>query len=110
MLINKERVLLDVLSNETFWFCNGHIARNIYELANYIEMLDDFGWNYHVNKDRNKNDFAKWVDEVLGDKPLADLLSNIYDKDKYVKIIKARIKQIEKLIMKDKEYALKQMR
>ena len=110
MLVNKEQILSDVMSEDTFWFCNGHIARNIYELVNYIEELDDFGWKYHVNKDRNKNDFAKWIYLVLGDKPLAEALSKIYDKKKYVQIIRARIKQLEKSIIKDKEFALKQMR
>ena len=110
MLADKEQILSDVLSNDTFWFCNGNIARNIYELVNYIEQLDNFGWNYHVNKDRNKNDFATWIDLVLGDKPLADMLRKIYDKEKYVQIIRARIKQLEKSLMKDKEFALKQMR
>ncbi len=110
MLLDKERILADVLTNETFWFCNAHIARNIYELVNYIEELDDFGWKYHVNQDRNKNDFAKWIEEVLGDKPLADILKKTYDKEKYLETIRTRIKQIERLLVKDKEIVLKQIR
>ena len=110
MLVDKEQILSDVLSNDTFWFCNGHIARNIYELVNYIEQLNDFGWKYHVNKNRNKNDFARWIGLVLGDKPLGEGLRNVYHKEKYVKIIRTRIKQLERLLMKEKEFALKHVR
>jgi len=44
---------------------------------------------------RNKNDFAKWIWEVLGDEELAARLHKMYDKDRYVDIIEQRIKELE---------------
>jgi hypothetical protein len=70
--------------------------RNIYELADSIEGMNDCAFCYHVNTDRQKNDFANWVDQVLGDTALSLRLEGVYDRLQYVEIIRKRIVELEK--------------
>ena len=58
-----------------FWAHGGHIFCNLAEFKNALEAMNDEAFAYHVNKD--KNDLAKWVEEVLADKTLAKKLRTI---------------------------------
>ena len=91
----SEKVLSDCKPSDAFWTCHGRIVRNIYELANTIESMDDSSFIYHVNDDHNKNDFAKWIKEVLDDSELARRLENVRYKKTYIEIIRDRIKELE---------------
>lgn len=87
--------LSDCLPENAFWTTNGVVCRNIYELANNIESLNEHDFKYHVNNDKNKNDFAKWIEFVLKDKTLASRLQIIREKDRYVDVIRERINELE---------------
>ncbi len=69
-----------------FWSCDGSIARNLEDLKNALLKMDKKSFSHHVNKE--KNDFANWVKEVIGDDALANKL-------KKTKTIKTTIKAIE---------------
>lgn len=90
-----EKVLSDCEPDKTFLTCNGTIARNIYELVKAVKALNDDAFKHHVNDDNNKNDFAKWINDVLEDRILAKQLDKIRNKDKYVGVIEKRIKLLE---------------
>jgi hypothetical protein len=91
----REKVLHDTAPQDAFWTCHGTIIRNIYELLSTINVLNDFAFKYHVNVDHTKNDFGKWIDEVLKDPELSKRLKNIYDKELYARIIERRIRELE---------------
>ena len=91
----RERILSDAPQGLEFWTCHGTIVRNIYELKNTIRGLNEYAFRYHVNEDNNKNDFADWIYDVIGDTVLARLLKNILNRDEYIHIIEERIKQLE---------------
>ena len=55
-----------------FWVWNGPILKDLPELARALDVVSDEQFYYHVNA--HKNDFAKWVEEVLGQKTLAKKL------------------------------------
>jgi hypothetical protein len=93
--IIRERIISDVPPGLEFWTCHGTIVRNIYELVETIKSLNDYAFRYHVNDDNEKNDFADWIYDVVGDTVLAHLLKDVLDKDKYVHMIEERIKQLE---------------
>lgn len=84
-----------------FWTQNGRVINNIYKLAGAIESMDLYAFRYHVNTDNSKNDFSKWIDEVLGDEKLASKLRGVHDPDKYARIIRKRIKQLEDIKFPD---------
>lgn len=94
--ILREKVLHDCPPEEAFWTCHGTIIRNIYELANTVRALNEFAFKYHVNTDHNKNDFAKWIAEVLKDQTLAGRLQDVVEQQTYVNIILRRIKELER--------------
>lgn len=100
-MTDPDKFLSDVRPEWVFWFCNGTVARNIYELVSTIELLDEDSFKYHVNTDKMKNDFAKWISEVLGDKKLAKNLDGVLEKRKYANKIRKRIKKLEKEILTD---------
>jgi hypothetical protein len=93
--ILRERALSDCPTGTEFWTCHGSIVKNIYELKNTIQGLNKFAFKYHVNDDNQKNDFAEWVADVLDDAWLAHKLENVMDKEKYIKVIEKRIKELE---------------
>ena len=92
-MIDPRSVLSDVPTDQAFWFFNGTVVRNIYELAREIENLDGYGFIYHANPDHD--DFAKWICEVIGDYELADKLCNASSKQQYQRILRKRIMQLE---------------
>jgi hypothetical protein len=49
-----------------------------------------------VNNDHFKDDFGKWIAEVLKDTVLANRLRDVLDKNTYVSIIETRIRELEK--------------
>jgi hypothetical protein len=93
----KNRLLIPCPSDKTFYTHQGHIIWSVYELVSDVQNMDDYNFVYHVNLDHNKNDFADWIRDVLGDEELAMQLEGITDKKKYLSIIKKRIKKIEGL-------------
>lgn len=91
----REKFLSDCSPEITFWTCNSVSCRNIFELISAIEGMSEYCFRYHVNDDKKKNDFAHWIRNVLGDWVLAERLHAIREKDRYVDVIKERIKEFE---------------
>ncbi len=91
----KEKLLSDCTPDKAFWNVKGGIVRSIYELVLSLENIDEWTFRYHVNLDNNKNDFADWIREVIGDDTLAAQLEGVMNKKKYIGIIKKRLIQIE---------------
>jgi len=76
-----------------FWINNGPILRNLKDLKNALKKINEETFKYHVNKE--KNDFADWVKNVLNDKTLANKLVKI-------KTVKTMTKAIEEELKKYK--------
>ncbi len=87
--------LSDCEPESAFWSTNGVVCRNLNELLLCIKGLNESDFRYHVNQDNKKNDFAKWILEVIGDEVLARALSAVLDKDLYADIIEQRMKHLE---------------
>ena len=88
-MVDAHRVLSDVPQpHMAFWFTNGTIARNIYELVNAVVACDSKTFEYHLNKE--KNDFYRWVLEVLGDDVLAKAIKKEFDQKKLCGRAKAK--------------------
>ena len=76
-----------------FWINNGPILKNLEDLKNALKKISEKTFKYHVNKE--KNDFANWVKNVLSDKILANKLAKI-------KTVKTMIKAVEEELKKYK--------
>jgi hypothetical protein len=63
---------VDAPDNKCFWVKDGQVLRNLKDLSFAFGLMTNETYSYHVNED--KNDFAKWVREVLGDDCLAEKL------------------------------------
>ena len=95
-MINSKKVLSDVPEHYmSFWFNNGRIAKNIYELLSSIKSCTKEVFEYHVNPE--KNDFARWAHDILKDDVLSKRLTGELDQKKVVLKIKKRINELKKL-------------
>ena len=71
-------IVKDAPETSYFVLCNGKPIKNIKELADIMEDLEDQVFNYHVTTD--KNDFATWVKDIFKDIELAEKLAGVKDK------------------------------
>jgi transcriptional regulator with XRE-family HTH domain len=93
--INKEgtqRYLSNVPSDKVFWVNNGPTLNNLEELAQFLKTAEENQFAYHVNSE--KNDFANWVGDVIGDMVLKESISKAKTKTSMFKKVLARIKEL----------------
>ncbi|MBN1152663.1 MAG: hypothetical protein JXA58_05570 [Dehalococcoidia bacterium] len=64
-----QRLLSNVPEAFTFRCHNGDTYWNLRDLTRAVGSMRDDVFTYHVNE--NKNDFASWVADVIGDHALA---------------------------------------
>lgn len=81
---NKPSIIRDAPETQYFILCNGQPVKNVKELADQLEDLRDEVFYHHVNRD--KNDFATWINDVFKEVELAEDLANVKDKD-HVRIV-----------------------
>jgi len=71
-LKNAKRVLVCANGEQCFWTTDGKIIGNLVELQKTLAAMAEDVFKHHVT--RQKNDFADWVEFVLGDAELAGQL------------------------------------
>ena len=64
-----ERLLSNVPEQFTFRCYGGDVYWNLRDLARAVASMSDSVFSHHVND--QKNDFANWVADVIGDHKLA---------------------------------------
>ncbi len=65
----------DVPEHQYFYFVNGQRVKNVKELAEIMDKLEQEVFDYHVNAERN--DFHNWVKGVFNDVELAEKLLGV---------------------------------
>ncbi|MBN2453986.1 hypothetical protein JXB11_00410 [Candidatus Woesearchaeota archaeon] len=74
--ITIKRQILGEAPNEcTFVVCDGRIVKDLKELADALHDMSNDVFSHHVNE--FKNDFEKWVGEVMDESELAEELSKV---------------------------------
>jgi hypothetical protein len=58
-----------VPADKVFWCHDGKVITNMAELAAALRDMSEDTYRYHANA--NKNDFANWLRDVVGDSTLA---------------------------------------
>lgn len=68
----KKKKLVYADNNQSFWVSNGQVLNSLNALQEALASMEKEVFTHHVNKD--KHDFADWVDSVLCDKTCASEL------------------------------------
>ncbi len=82
-----------ISQEEYFWTCDGRVLGSLEELATALKEMDDGAFKHHVNKE--KNDFVKWVKEVLKDNKLVQEMKRSKTRLTMLKKVEARIKELK---------------
>jgi hypothetical protein len=84
-----QHYIADVQCDEVFWSHDGQTFKNLQELALGLITMDDETYMYHANN--NKNDFAHWVREVVGDNEMARELESAMSRTDASEKVTARV-------------------
>lgn len=84
------KYLSDVHPSKVFYCKDGRVIKNLRELYVALVEMDESIYSYHVSSE--KNDFAKWIEEVVGDVTLARRLRKAKNKKQAANLVKQRIK------------------
>lgn len=76
-----------------FWFHMHLVAKNLEEFAEGVGTISDEVFAYHVSG--QKNDLARWVQEVVGDSELASRLSQVKNQHEAAGIVSARLAELK---------------
>ena len=88
---NAEKFMQDIEGDQVFFLGDGSVFKNLKELASGLRKMKKDQYTYHVNAE--KNDFANWVQFVIGDKDLSAEMRKAKSKAALVKTLSARLKQ-----------------
>ena len=86
--------LRDVSPETCFWINNGAVLKSLQELSGALKGIAKEQFRHHVN--REKNDFAKWVDEVVQDAWLAKAVARVRSAAALDRKVEARVKQLKR--------------
>ena len=84
----------DVNPEHNFWVSDGSILKNINDLLFALKKMKKNVFQAHVNKE--KNDFANWINDIIKDEKLAKEISKIKEKKKLLKKITQRIQWLKR--------------
>jgi hypothetical protein len=94
--ISKEeakRRLGDVPNDKRFWCHDGKVIKNLKELRKALIDMSDETFHYHLSEGRN--DFSKWVREVVADDKLAEDFSRTRSRMQASQVVAERISFLE---------------
>jgi hypothetical protein len=90
------RRLGDVPDDKRFWANDGRTIKNLEELSTSLNDMSAGTYQYH--RDGGRNDFSKWVRDVVGDAQLADELAKVDSREQASRAVAQRISLLESRI------------
>lgn len=91
-----KRILSNTPPEKAFWVNNGPVLKSVIELATAAKKLTPRQFAHHVNS--AKNDFARWVEDVIRDSELAKRLRHVKTGDELARVVRNRLRQLQKLL------------
>ena len=85
LLINQLKIFENVHPKNYFWLNNEIAIKNLHELMNLLEVIDDETFKFHVHS--RKNDFSEWIKHAVGDHNLADKIQPIKTKEEMLIVL-----------------------
>lgn len=89
---DAERLLANVPEENVFRLHNGHIFKNMGELSQALSKMGNDDFTYHVNTE--KNDFSKWVKDIIKDEKLAKDIAKSKNQSQTAKTVADRISSL----------------
>ena len=84
-----EELLKDVPPDKRFWCQDGRVLKNMRDLEVALNEMGEVTFRNHRNE--TKNDFSKWVKDVVGDKELSKDLQKSTSRTESAKRVADRI-------------------
>lgn len=75
----KNKILQDAPETQYFLFCDGQPVKNVTQLAEKLEHIQEEVFNHHVTE--NRNDFVNWIKDVFEEIELAEEIAGLKNKD-----------------------------
>jgi len=75
----KTKLKKKLSEDHYFVLLGGHKIKNVKDLADALEMIDENHFKHHVND--KKNDFANWIRDVFEEFDLAEKVKTAKNKD-----------------------------
>ena len=97
---NDENYLKEVPYDKRFFTKDGRELKNLVDLVFYLGIVSDDVFSKHVHG--RKNDFAKWVNDVIGNKKLAREMRKTKSKKIMLKLVEKEIKELIKKYWEEK--------
>ena len=72
-----------------FYLSDGVVIKSLCDLENVMQEMPQEVFDTHVSK--TKNDFSKWVKEIVGDNVLGAKLAELKTKDEMAKAVSIRV-------------------
>ncbi|MBI4268019.1 MAG: hypothetical protein HY662_04460 [Chloroflexi bacterium] len=92
--LDTRKLLADAPEEYAFRTNNGHILRNLKDLANELKTMSDETYAFHVNDE--KNDFTNWVRDIIKDDTLAEDLRGIRDRARASRAVSRRVTSLSR--------------
>lgn len=86
----NKKPLVYAKNEQSFWTKDGQIFNSLVVLETGLSKMNKSVFSHHVTKDRN--DFAIWIDTVLGDKTCATELSKAKTASSAAKVVAKNLK------------------
>lgn len=100
LMQGQKSLFVQLPVEKRFRLTNGVEINNLLELYEEVQVMQDYTYYTHVRN--NRNDFAQWVKETLGEGRIASRLYSATDKEEFIFILAEEIKHLE-----DKNYRTK---
>jgi len=92
----RKNIHKDVSPENYFLLVDGSVVKNLQELAESFERMSDDVFYYHVTE--FKNDFCNWVEDIFGEKELAEHLREANTIEQaHIAVLKHIIKKLKEL-------------
>jgi hypothetical protein len=85
---NELSLFKTVKPEEYFHMYNGVVLKNLHDLIDALEIIDDDTFSHHVNHE--KNDFSEWIKQVIKDKNLGENIKKARTRDEMIEILETQ--------------------
>lgn len=84
-----KKIITDVPDEYSFHLSDGRSLKNIIELKNALESMNNQLFSYHINDE--KNDFYIWIRDIIGDNKLAQDMKKVKNRTQALRVVVQRL-------------------